>query len=150
MFMQKIEKTLGILKPDILRRNLQHKVLEEIKSHFHDIHGFKMEDSEELVLTKEQAMHFYDEHKDKGFFNEMVRFMTNGPVIIFLLEGENIIKKYRNFIGATDPKKADHGTLRSKYGISIDENSFHGSDSLEAAAREISFFQQAIQKKIKH
>lgn len=138
--MQKMQRTLGIMKPDLVSRKLEKKALNDIESHFKNLDGFKILSTKMMTLTKEQAREFYAEHREKGFFEQMVNFMTKGPVLLFVMEGENIITNYRDLIGATDPKKSDIGTLRHSYGISIDENSFHGSDAYLSALREISFF----------
>lgn len=134
-----IEETLCIFKPDLLQRYNYQDVLEEIKKNFNEDH-FELKKLGSLTLAKEDAHNLYEEHQEKGFFNDMVGFMTQGPCFVFVLKGNNIISRYRQLIGATDPKKADVGTLRNKYGKSIDENSFHGSDSLNSANREIQIF----------
>jgi nucleoside-diphosphate kinase len=130
-----IEYTLSIIKPDAMQRNL----VEKINKLFIDA-GLKIVAKKETKLTKEMAEEFYDEHKGKPFYDTLVNYISSYPVVVQVLAGPNAISKNREVMGATDPKNAAPGTIREKYGISIDQNSVHGSDSLESAKREISFF----------
>jgi nucleoside-diphosphate kinase len=130
-----IEKTLSILKPDAVRCNITGKINSYIENSELKIIAQKM-----LLLTKKQAGQFYEIHKDRPFFGELVEFMTSGPVIVQVLVGENAVSKYREIMGATDPKQADKGTIRGDFADDISENRVHGSDSIENAHREISFF----------
>jgi nucleoside-diphosphate kinase len=129
-----MERTLCLLKPDILKRNLQEQALQDISKHFAIIDKFQ------FLMSEDQAKEFYIQHEDRPFFPILIGFITKGEIIAVVLEGENAINRYRELIGATNPKDAAEGTLRHRYGISIDENSFHGSDSLENAERELKLF----------
>jgi nucleoside-diphosphate kinase len=133
----KIEKTLSIIKPDILRKNKLGKVLERFESA-----GLKIIDMKMLHLSEDMAKKFYAIHSDKIFFKDLVNFMTSGPVIVQVLEGENAIMKNREIMGHTNPKLAKSGTIRYDFASSIDENAVHGSDSPETAKSEIKFFFQ--------
>ena len=130
-----IEQTLSIIKPDAVERNLEEK----IKSFF-ETNGLKIVKSKKVKISKEEASEFYKVHQTKPFYNELCNYLSSGPIVVMVLEGENAILKNRELMGATDPTKADEGTLRKKYGISIDKNSVHGSDSLDNAKKEIDFF----------
>ena len=130
-----IEKTLSILKPDAVRKNITGK----INSYIEDS-GLRIIAQRMMLLTKKQAGQFYEIHKDRPFFGELVEFMTSGPVIVQVLVGENAVSKYRQIMGATDPKQADKGTIRGDFADDIGENRVHGSDSIENAHREIAFF----------
>ncbi|WP_265026231.1 nucleoside-diphosphate kinase [Wolbachia endosymbiont of Rhagoletis indifferens] len=130
-----IEKTLSILKPDAVKNNITGKINSYIEKSGLEIIAQKM-----MLLTKKQAELFYEIHKDRPFFGELVEFMTSGPVIIQVLVGENAVSKYRQIMGATDPKQADKGTIRGDFADDISENRVHGSDSLENARKEIAFF----------
>ena len=130
-----IEKTLSIIKPDAVKKN----VIGEIYNRFENA-GLKIVQAQMISLTQEEAEGFYEIHKDRPFFNDLVSFMISGPVMIQVLEGENAVTLNRKLMGATNPKDAVEGTIRKKYGISIDKNSVHGSDSLENAKIEIDFF----------
>jgi len=130
-----IEKTLSILKPDAVRNNITGNINSYIEKS-----GLKIIAQKKMLLTKRQAELFYEIHKDKPFFGELVEFMTSGPVIVQVLVGENAVSKYRQVMGATDPKQADKGTIRGDFANDISENRVHGSDSLENARREIAFF----------
>jgi nucleoside-diphosphate kinase len=130
-----VECTLSIIKPDAVRKNKIGRILDRFEQNQLRIVGAKM-----LHLTKEQAQQFYAEHKARPFFNDLVSFMISGPVLILVLEGDNAVGKTRDLMGATDPKKAEPGTIRADFADSIDENAIHGSDSLEAAKQEITFF----------
>jgi nucleoside-diphosphate kinase len=129
------ERTLSILKPDATRRNLTGK----INACFEEA-GLKIVAQKRLKLSKDRAEGFYGEHRERGFFNDLVAFMTSGPVVVQVLEGEGAIAKNREIMGATDPAKAAEGTIRKLYAESIEANSVHGSDSPASAAREIAFF----------
>lgn len=130
-----IERTFSIIKPDAVAKN----VIGEIYSRF-EKNGLKIVAAKMLHLTQEQAEGFYAEHKERGFFNDLVSFMISGPVMMQVLEGENAVLKNRELMGATNPKEAAAGTIRADFANSIDENAVHGSDALETAKREIAFF----------
>ena len=130
-----VERTLSIIKPDATRRNLTGK----INARFEE-KGLRVVAQKRLQLTKAQAEAFYAVHKARPFFGELVEFMTSGPVVVQVLEGENAVAKYRDAMGATDPSKAADGTIRKLYAKSIGENSAHGSDAPETAAIEIAQF----------
>jgi nucleoside-diphosphate kinase len=130
-----IERTFSIIKPDAVAKN----VIGEIYSRFERA-GLKIVAAKMIHMTKEQAEGFYAEHKERPFFGALVEFMTSGPVMIQVLEGENAIAANREIMGATNPKDAARGTIRSDYAVSVDENAAHGSDSPESAAREIAYF----------
>lgn len=130
-----IERTFSIIKPDAVAKN----VIGEIVSRF-EKNGLRIVASKMLQLTKEQAEGFYAEHKERGFFNDLVSFMTSGPVVVQVLEGESAVLKNRELMGATNPKEAAAGTIRADFAVSIDENAVHGSDAPESAAREIAYF----------
>lgn len=130
-----IERTFSIVKPDAVAKNLIGAIYARFESA-----GFKIVASKMLHLTKEKAEGFYAEHKERPFFNDLVAFMTSGPVMVQVLEGENAIKANREIMGATNPAEAARGTLRADFAQSIDENAVHGSDSPESAAREIAYF----------
>jgi len=130
-----IEQTFSIVKPDAVSKN----VIGKIYSRFEEA-GLKIVAAKMLHLTKEQAEGFYAVHKERPFFGELVDYMTSGPVLVQVLEGENAIAKNREVMGATDPKKADAGTIRADFAESIDENAVHGSDAPETAKQEIAFF----------
>jgi nucleoside-diphosphate kinase len=130
-----IERTLSILKPDATRRNLTGR----INAKFEEA-GLRIVAQKRLSLTRAQAEAFYAAHKARPFFGGLVEFMTSGPVVVQVLEGEGAITRNRDIMGATDPKKAAAGTIRAEFAEDIEANSVHGSDSPEAAAQEISFF----------
>jgi len=129
------ERTLSIIKPDATRRNLTGR----INACFEEA-GLRIIAQKRIRLTKDRAEEFYGEHRARGFFNDLVAFMTSGPVVVQVLEGEDAIAKNREIMGATDPAKAAAGTIRKQYAESIEANSVHGSDSAASAAREITFF----------
>jgi len=129
------QQTLSIIKPDAVERNLEDK----IKSFF-ETNGLKVTKSKKVKITKEEASDFYKVHETKPFYTDLCNYLSSGPIVVMVLEGENSILKNRELMGATDPKKSEEGTLRKMYGISIDKNSVHGSDSEENAKKEISFF----------
>jgi len=130
-----IEKTLSIIKPDAVERNLENK----IKSFFEE-KNLKILKSKKVQITKEEASEFYKMHQTKPFYNNLCNYLSSGPIVVMILEGEGAISTNRQIIGATDPLTAEEGTLRKTYGLSIDKNSVHGSDSLENAKTEIDFF----------
>ncbi len=130
-----VERTLSIIKPDAVAKN----VIGEIYSRFEKA-GLKIVAAKMVQLSKEQAEGFYAEHKERGFFADLVAFMTSGPVMIQVLEGENAIAKNRELMGATDPKQAEPGTIRADFAQSIDANAVHGSDSPASAEREVAYF----------
>ncbi|QJQ94482.1 MULTISPECIES: nucleoside-diphosphate kinase [Halomonadaceae] len=129
------ERTLSIIKPDAVAKN----VIGEIVSRFEKA-GLQVVASKMLHLSREQAEGFYGEHKERGFFGELVSFMTSGPVVVQVLEGEGAIAKNRELMGATNPKEAAAGTIRADFAQSIDANAVHGSDSAASAEREVAFF----------
>jgi nucleoside-diphosphate kinase len=130
-----IERTFSIVKPDAVAKN----VIGQIYNRF-ETAGLKIIAAKMLHLTKEQAEGFYAEHSERPFFAALVEFMTSGPVMVQVLEGENAVLKNREIMGATNPSEALAGTLRADYANSIDENAVHGSDAVESAAREIAYF----------
>lgn len=130
-----MERTLSIIKPDATRRNLTGKINAMLEDA-----GLAIVAQRRIRLTQEQAEAFYAVHKERSFFNDLVKFMISGPVVVQVLEGENAVLKNREVMGATNPANADDGTIRKAYGESVEANSVHGSDSPENAAIEISFF----------
>jgi nucleoside-diphosphate kinase len=130
-----IQRTLSIIKPDGVRANIIGKIIERLESN-----GLKIVAAKMILLNKRQAEQFYAIHKDRPFFNDLVNFMTSGPVIVQVLEGINAVSENRKVMGATDPKQALPGTIRKDFAESIDNNVVHGSDSLENAKIEIRFF----------
>ena len=133
--MSNIEQTLSIIKPDAVERNLQ----DEIKAEFIN-KGFKILDEKKIHISKEEAEKFYKVHETKPFYSDLCSYLSSGPIIVMILEKEDAVTANRKLMGATNPKDAEDGTLRKKYGISIDKNSVHGSDSSENAQIEIDFF----------
>lgn len=129
------QRTLSIIKPDATQKNVIGKIL----TRFEDA-GLSIIAARMMSLTKQQAGEFYDVHRERPFFGELVDYMTQGRVLVSVLEGENAVEQNRNLMGATDPKKADKGTIRADFADSISANAVHGSDSAENAAREIQFF----------
>ena len=130
-----MEQTLAILKPDAVRRGLTGDILKRIESS-----GLKIVAMRKLQLSRPDAERFYDVHKARPFFSGLCEYMTSGPVVVAVLEGDGAIAKWRKLMGATDPKKADPGTIRKDFGLDVEQNSTHGSDAPETAANEISFF----------
>ncbi len=130
-----IERTLSIIKPDAVAKN----VIGEIYTRFEKA-GLKIVAAKMMHLSQEKAEGFYAEHKERPFFKDLVSFMTSGPVIVQVLEGENAVLTHRDLMGATNPADAAAGTIRADFAQSIDENAVHGSDSVESAAREVSYF----------
>ena len=129
------EQTLSIIKPDAVERNL----IEDIKSIFIQ-NNLSIKDNKKIHITKEEAAEFYKVHQSKPVYNDLCSYLSSGPIVVLILEGEDAISKNRKLMGATDPKNADENTIRKLYGISIDKNSVHGSDSAENAKKEIEFF----------
>ena len=129
------ERTLSIIKPDAVERNLENK----IKSFF-EKNNLKILKNKKVKISKEEASEFYKVHQTKPFYNDLCDYLSSGPIVVMILEGEDAVLKNRKLMGATDPKNAEEGTLRKLYGVSIDKNSVHGSDSLENAKQEINFF----------
>ena len=133
--MSNTEKTLSIIKPDAVERNLSEDIKQEFK-----INGFIIFKEKKIKIEKSEAEKFYQVHQSKPFYNDLCSYLSSGPIIVMVLERENAILENRKLMGATDPTKAEEGTIRKKYGISIDKNSVHGSDSPENAKVEIDFF----------
>ena len=133
--MSNLENTLSIIKPDAVERNLQ----EEIKSEFTK-NGFEITKEKKIHISKEEAEKFYIVHETKPFYNDLCNYLSSGPIIVMSLKRENAVKENRKLMGATNPIDADEGTIRKKFGISIDKNSVHGSDSIENAKKELEFF----------
>jgi len=130
-----IQQTLSIIKPDAVERNLEDKI-----KLFFEKNKLKIVKSKKVKISKEEAEEFYKVHQTKPFYNDLCAYLSSGPILVMILEGESSISKNRELMGSTDPLKADEGTLRKMYGISIDKNSVHGSDSLDNAKKEIKFF----------
>ena len=130
-----IEQTLSIIKPDATSRNITGQVNSIIEKS-----GLKIIGQKRIKLSKETAGKFYEVHKERPFFQDLVSFMVSGPVIVQVLQGENAVSLYRKVMGATNPKEAEVGTIRKEFALSIEANSVHGSDSIENAKKEISFF----------
>ena len=133
--MSNTEKTLSIIKPDAVERNLEN----EIKSMFKK-NGFSILKEKKIQIEKAEAERFYKVHETKPFYNDLCAYLSSGPIVVMILEGKNAITENRRIMGATDPKNAENGSLRKLYGISIDKNSVHGSDSPDNAKKEINFF----------
>ena len=133
--MSNLEQTLSIIKPDAVERNLENKIKDFIQNK-----NLKIIKSKKVKISKEEASEFYKVHQTKPFYNDLCAYLSSGPIYVMVLEGENAVLKNREIMGATDPLKADEGTLRKLYGLSIDKNSVHGSDSVENAKIEIDFF----------
>lgn len=130
-----MEQTLSILKPDAVKKGVIGKIVDRFESN-----GLRVAAMKKLQLSQAEAGNFYIVHKDRPFYGELIEFMTSGPVVAMVLEGENAVAKNRELMGATDPKKAEKGTIRANFAESIDANAVHGSDSLENARVEIAFF----------
>ena len=133
--MSKVEQTLSIIKPDAVERNL----VDEIKSIFMK-NNLNIKENKKIHITKEEAAEFYKVHQSKPFYDDLCTYLSSGPILVMILEGENAVSFNRELMGATDPSKAGENTIRKLYGISIDKNSVHGSDSIENAKKEINFF----------
>ncbi len=133
--MSNLEQTLSIIKPDAVERNLQDEIKQEfIKK------GFEINKEKKIHISKQEAEQFYKVHETKPFYNELCLYLSSGPIVVMELSRENAVLENRKLMGATNPKDAEEGTLRKKYGISIDKNSVHGSDSPENAKIELDFF----------
>ena len=130
-----MEQTLSIIKPDAVKKNVVGKIIDRFESN-----GLRVAAMKKLQLSIEDASNFYAIHKERPFFKDLVEFMTSGPVVVIVLEGKNAVLKNRELMGATNPKEAARGTIRADFAESIDANAVHGSDSLENAKTEISFF----------
>ena len=133
--MSNVEETLSIIKPDAVERNL----VEKIKNIFIQ-NNLKIKDIKKIHITKEEASEFYKVHQSKPFFNDLCNYLSSGPIVVMVLKGENAVIANRKLMGATNPKDAEENTIRKLFGISIDKNSVHGSDSLDNAKKEIEFF----------
>ena len=133
--MSNIEQTLSIIKPDAVERNLENEIKEIFK-----INGFKIVKEKKIQIEKTEAEKFYKVHETKPFYDDLCSYLSSGPIVVMILENENAVLGNRELMGATNPKEAKEGTIRKKYGISIDKNSVHGSDSVENAKIEIDFF----------
>ena len=133
--MSNTEKTLSIIKPDAVERNLT----EEIKNIFIK-NNLKIKNSKKIHITKDEASEFYKVHQSKPFYNDLCAYLSSGLIVVLILEGNNAVLANRKIMGATNPKEAEENTIRKLYGISIDKNSVHGSDSIENAKKEIDFF----------
>ena len=133
--MSSLEKTLSIIKPDAVERNLT----DDIKKKFLE-NNLKIIKSKKIQINKDEASEFYKVHQSKPFYDRLCSYLSSGPIVVMILEGKNAIHENRRIMGATDPMKAEEGTIRKKYGISIDKNSVHGSDSSDNAKKEINFF----------
>ena len=133
--MSNIEQTLSIIKPDAVERNLEGEIKEMFKSN-----GFQILKEKKIQIEKSEAEKFYKVHETKPFYNDLCEYLSSGPIVVMVLEKENAVKGNRELMGATNPKDAVDGTIRKKYGISIDKNSVHGSDSIDNAKIEIDFF----------
>ncbi|SMC09069.1 nucleoside-diphosphate kinase [Nitratiruptor tergarcus] len=130
-----MERTLSIIKPDAVAKNVIGKIIDRFETN-----GLRIAAMKKIKLTKEDAAKFYEVHKERPFFNDLVEYMTSGPVVVMVLEGENAVAKNRELMGATNPKEAAPGTIRADFAESIEANAVHGSDSLENAQKEIAFF----------
>jgi nucleoside-diphosphate kinase len=133
--MSNMEQTLSIIKPDAVERNLDNEIKEMFKNK-----GFKIIKDKKIQIAKSEAEQFYKVHETKPFYNDLCAYLSSGPIVVMVLEKENAVTGNRELMGATKPEDAEEGTIRKKYGISIDKNSVHGSDSVENAKIEIDFF----------
>ena len=133
--MSKLEHTLSIIKPDAVERNLDNKIKEIFKNK-----GFSIIKEKKIQIEKSEAEKFYKVHETKPFYNDLCNYLSSGPIVVMILEKENAVLANRDLMGATNPKDAEEGTIRKMYGVSIDKNSVHGSDSLDNAKIEIDFF----------
>lgn len=138
--MSNAEQTLSIIKPDATKRNLTGKINSKLEDS-----GLKIIAQKRILLSKTQAEDFYKVHQERPFYNDLVKFMISGPVVVQVLEGENAVSKNREVMGATNPDEAEDGTIRKEFAVSLEANSVHGSDSLENAKIEISFFFSQIE-----
>ena len=130
-----IEQTLSIIKPDAVERNIDNKI-----KTFFEKNNLKILKNKKVKISKEEASEFYKVHQTKSFYNELCNYLSSGPIVVMIIEGENAVLMNRDLMGATDPLKAKEGTIREMYGLSIDKNSVHGSDSVENGKIEIDFF----------
>ena len=135
--MSNIEQTLSIIKPDAVERNLTEKIKEKFL-----LNKLNVKSQKKIQISREEAAEFYKVHQTKPFYDRLCSYLSSGPIVVMVLEGKNVIQENRKIMGATDPKNAEEGTLRKLYGISIDKNSVHGSDSPDNAKKEINFFFQ--------
>ena len=135
-----LQRTLSIIKPDAVKKNVIGKIVSILEENNIKIIAMKM-----VTLTKKQTEGFYYVHKEKPFFNSLIDFMTSGPVVLMILEGENVIEKYRKLMGATNPENADEGTIRKLYATDIEQNAVHGSDAVETAEFETKYFFNALE-----
>ena len=133
--MSNIEQTLSIIKPDAVERNLQDQIKKEFINS-----GFEILKEKKIHISKEEAEKFYKVHESKPFYNDLCAYLSSGPIVVMCLQKDNAVSENRKLMGATNPKDAEEGTIRKQYGISIDKNSVHGSDSIENAKIEIDFF----------
>ena len=133
--MSNVEQTLSIIKPDAVERNLDNEIKEMFKNK-----GFKIVKEKKIQIEKSEAEKFYKVHETKPFYNDLCAYLSSGPIVVMVLEKDNAVLGNRELMGATNPEDAEEGTIRKKYGISIDKNSVHGSDSVENAKIEIDFF----------
>ena len=133
--MSNIEQTLSIIKPDAVERNLENEIKDMFKNN-----GFNILKEKKIQIVKSEAEQFYKVHETKPFYNDLCAYLSSGPIVVMILEKENAVLENRKLMGATNPKDAEEETIRKKYGISIDKNSVHGSDSVENAKIEIDFF----------
>ena len=133
--MSNIEQTLSIIKPDAVERNLESEIKEMYKSN-----GFQILKEKKIQIEKAEAEKFYKVHETKPFYNDLCEYLSSGPIVVMILQKDSAVKGNRELMGATNPKDAEEGTIRKKYGISIDKNSVHGSDSIDNAKIEIDFF----------
>ena len=133
--MSNLEKTLTIIKPDAVERNIDNEIKEMFKHN-----GFIILKEKKIQIEKSEAENFYKVHETKPFYNDLCAYLSSGPIVVMVLEKENAVVANRNLMGATNPEDAEEGTIRKKYGLSIDKNSVHGSDSIENAKIEIDFF----------
>ena len=133
--MSNIQQTLSIIKPDAVERNLQDQIKKDFKNN-----GFEIIKEKKIHISKEEAERFYKVHETKPFYNDLCAYLSSGPIVVMILEGNNAIILNRKLMGATNPKEAEENTIRKLYGLSIDKNSVHGSDSTENAKKEIAFF----------
>ena len=133
--MSEAEQTLSIIKPDAVERNLTEKIKDIFTQN-----NLKIKDSKKIHITKDEAAEFYKVHQSKPFYNDLCAYLSSGPIVVMILEGIGAVLANRKLMGATNPKEAEENTIRKLYGISIDKNSVHGSDSVENAKKEIEFF----------
>tara|TARA_Y100001970_G_scaffold74701_1_gene94683 strand:- start:18212 stop:18616 length:405 start_codon:yes stop_codon:yes gene_type:complete len=130
-----IQQTLSIIKPDAVERNLVEKIKEKFSQN-----NLQIKKQKKIQINKDEAAEFYKVHQTKPFYERLCNYLSSGPIVVMILEGENAIEENRKIMGATDPKNAENGTIRKEFGISIDKNSVHGSDSIDNAKKEIEFF----------